>query len=146
MHYLRGWFCLDALSIAVAAFDIIPVASPASSSSSSSTSGDGAEDSLQSLRSLRMMRVLRLIKLIRLLRASRLFQRCACERERASASVRARACERVRARACERASGQVSVCGSDVTSFLPRALPSSHAAGRRSSPSTTRSSRCGAAC
>lgn len=62
-HYLFGWFLLDALSIAVAAFDILPVAN-----------AEGT-DSLQSLRSLRMMRILRLIKLVRLLRASRLFQR-----------------------------------------------------------------------
>ena len=62
-HYLLSWFTIDISSIAVCAFDIIPLL----------PSGGG--DATRSLRVMRVMRVLRLIKLIRLLRASRLFRR-----------------------------------------------------------------------
>ena len=61
-HYVYGWFWLDFLSIAVSAFDILPLFNQDA-------------DDVRDLRVLRVMRVLRLIKLVRLLRASRLFQR-----------------------------------------------------------------------
>jgi hypothetical protein len=69
-HYLRGWFTIDALSIMVSAFDIIPLVQDAGEGVS-----DAVRSDLRSLRMARVMRVLRLIKLARLLRASRLFQR-----------------------------------------------------------------------
>ena len=60
-HYLCGWFTLDVCSIAISAFDIIPLCV------------DGA-DSLSKLKAFRMMRLLRLIKLVRLLKGSLLIR------------------------------------------------------------------------
>jgi len=70
-HYLLGWFIIDFMSIAVAVFDIIPIAE-----NQNDVSSDDAKNGASSpLRLVRVMRVLRLIKLVRLLRASRLFSR-----------------------------------------------------------------------
>lgn len=57
--YLRGWFMLDALSLASSAFDIVPIVLG---------SADGTKSPLTSFR---VIRILRLMKLIRLLRASK---------------------------------------------------------------------------
>jgi hypothetical protein len=59
-NYLTTWFFLDALSIAVSAFDLIAL---------------GSDGSTSGLKALRVVRALRLIKLVRLLRASRIFRR-----------------------------------------------------------------------
>ena len=61
MHYLKGWFALDAASIAVSGVDIACLYT--------------RESGLSSLLVLRALRALRLIKLVRLLRTSRIFNR-----------------------------------------------------------------------
>jgi len=61
VHYLKGWFALDAASIAVSGVDIACLYT--------------RESGLSSLLVLRALRALRLIKLVRLLRTSRIFNR-----------------------------------------------------------------------
>ena len=61
VHYLKGWFLLDFVSIAISGLDIVGVMEQGSS--------------LSGLRVLRILRAARLIKLVRLLRASRILKR-----------------------------------------------------------------------
>lgn len=61
-HYLRGWFPLDFVCIAVSVFDYISLF----------PGNGGSTNNLESLKVLRTLRALRLIKLIRLVRASRM--------------------------------------------------------------------------
>ena len=61
IHYLRGWFALDALSIGVSSFDIIAIAG----SSSDDEDGSGETESCGGGGSSRVVRALRLIKLVR---------------------------------------------------------------------------------
>ena len=63
LSYLKGWFTIDATSIAVSSVDLIGLQT-------------GGSSNVASLRSLRALRALRLLKLARLLRASRIFARC----------------------------------------------------------------------
>ena len=60
--YLRGWFPLDAVSIAASLFDFLPFWLAA------------GDTKLKSLTVLRVVRILRLIKLLRLLKASRVLK------------------------------------------------------------------------
>ena len=76
MHYLKGWFIVDLVSIGVSGIDVYVIVSEATASSSSATMDDG--EMLNNLRTLRIVRVLRffrLIKLVRLVRAARIFAR-----------------------------------------------------------------------
>ena len=61
VHYLKGWFLLDFVSIAISGLDIVGVMEQGSS--------------LSGLRVLRILRAFRLLKLVRLLRASRILKR-----------------------------------------------------------------------
>lgn len=61
LHYLRGWFPIDLLSIAVSAVDYVGI----------SSGNDDASD----LRTLRVLRALRLIKLSKLISGQRLIKR-----------------------------------------------------------------------
>ena len=71
VHYLKTWFPLDLLSVAISGIDIYVVAQ----------SGDGGgsnTDTLNNLRTLRIVRVLRffrVLKLLRVMRAARIFAR-----------------------------------------------------------------------
>ena len=61
-RYLKGWFTVDALSVAVGAVDIVQIlAFP--------------QTDLSKLRGLRFLRALRLVKLLRLVRTSRIIRR-----------------------------------------------------------------------
>jgi hypothetical protein len=60
-HYLRTWFGLDFMSVAISGLDFVTLYSDS--------------DNLSSLKILRVLRVLRLVKLVRLLRASRILKR-----------------------------------------------------------------------
>jgi hypothetical protein len=62
INYLKGWFAIDLLSVAVSAFDFLTV-----------TGDDGS--TFEDFKILRVLRVLRLVKLVRLLRASRMLKR-----------------------------------------------------------------------
>lgn len=61
MHYLRGWFLLDVVSVGVSAFDVLSLVM--------------GNANLSKFKVLRVLRVMRLIKLARLVRASRIAQR-----------------------------------------------------------------------
>ena len=61
VHYLKGWFLLDFVSIAISGLDIVGVMEQGSS--------------LSGLRVLRILRAFRLLKLVRLLRTSRILKR-----------------------------------------------------------------------
>ena len=61
VHYLKGWFLLDFVSIAISGLDIVGVMEQGSS--------------VSGLRVLRILRAFRLLKLVRLLRASRILKR-----------------------------------------------------------------------
>ena len=63
LHYLRGWFMIDALSIGAAAIDYFIVA------------GSDVVAGLGNLSAPRVLRVLRLIKLLKVLTAFRVFRR-----------------------------------------------------------------------
>ena len=65
VHYLSGWFAIDLLSTASAAFDYFGIIAEVAPSG----------DHLNRLRIFRIVRTLRLIKLFRLLRASRVSRR-----------------------------------------------------------------------
>ena len=77
MHYLRGWFGIDFVSIGVSALDIV-VLSRAGEGGGEGSAGDGqgnGQGRISGLRALRALRALRLIKLVRIFRASRIFMR-----------------------------------------------------------------------
>jgi hypothetical protein len=66
VHYLKGWFLIDVVSIAVSSIDFLLV------------TGDEADKSQQALaqfKVLRVVRVFRLLKLVRIARSSRLIAR-----------------------------------------------------------------------
>ena len=65
LHYLRGWFLIDLLSVLTLLIDVIPVVAQ----------DDSGSGNIDSLRIFRVLRVLRLIKLVRLLKTSRLLRR-----------------------------------------------------------------------
>lgn len=75
MHYLRGWFLVDLVSIGVSAIDIYTVASRASAPAAGTTSDADMLNNLRTLRIVRVLRFFRLIKLVRLVRAARIFAR-----------------------------------------------------------------------
>ena len=62
-HYLRTWFTLDAMSIAVSSFDIVAL------------SKEGGSGGVSHLKILRVLRALRLVKLVRLVKSARLLKR-----------------------------------------------------------------------
>lgn len=66
LHYVKGWFALDVLSIFPSAFDILPFVPG---------SGFSSEGGAANLRVLRVVRTTRLLKLVRLARSSRLVTR-----------------------------------------------------------------------
>lgn len=70
-QYLRTWFPIDILSIAVAAVDYVGI----SSQSSGEEEGGSATSDVDSLRSLRVLRALRLIKLSKLISGQKIIKR-----------------------------------------------------------------------
>jgi hypothetical protein len=61
-HYVRSWFLIDLLSIAVSSFDYVGLLL-------------GSQDSLQNFKVLRTLRTLRLIKLAKLITGLRVIKR-----------------------------------------------------------------------
>ena len=72
-HYLRTWFFIDFISIAVSAFDFVAVCFDTEANCAAKSAS--LEDELFSVRVLRTLRALRLLKLFRVLRASRILKR-----------------------------------------------------------------------
>ena len=69
-HYLKGWFTVDVLSIAVSAVDYVTIAAGSTGEMEGSS-----EEVLDNIRTLRVLRALRLIKLSKLLTGARIIKR-----------------------------------------------------------------------
>ena len=77
VHYLKGWFPIDLVSVGISGIDVYVVISERVAAQSVAKADDG-DDTLNSLRTLRIVRVLRffrVVKLVRLVRAARIFAR-----------------------------------------------------------------------
>jgi hypothetical protein len=88
VHYLRGWFAADALSIVSSVFDVVPIIVSASSGvhddGSSAAQRDGGKGFVSTLR---IVRAFRLVKLVRLVRASRIIRRLEVRQARPTATI-----------------------------------------------------------
>ena len=76
VHYLKGWFPIDLISVGISGIDVYVVISERIATQSAESADD--DDTLNSLRTLRIVRVLRffrVVKLVRLVRAARIFAR-----------------------------------------------------------------------
>jgi potassium voltage-gated channel Eag-related subfamily H protein 7 len=68
LHYLKGWFCLDFVSLIP--WDCISMLVKASSASGSSTAASSSD-----LKMLRLLKILKLTKMVRILKSARVFKR-----------------------------------------------------------------------